>query len=394
VALHADLRQSHSFENFRIHSCHQISIENITCHMKKTVLNLLDRAVPHHARIGSQVEDVARARMLVFLQYLLMFSSATAWMVSFIYLQFSTVSKYGNIPAILLGAFFGYSSSIIIFRRGNLRIVSSNVLALTQYVTHVLILIILPDDIQIAWLLYLLALPFLITVIADYRSGIFWLTMVSIAPVFLSLFGTNNYEYYYLANWIASSAGLFMAIYGSQIYISNFSKRLQIERNGFEFDASHDSLTGLINRATFEKRLEHCVEACFSSGRKFVLVYLDLDKFKPINDSHGHQAGDEVLRVVAKRLKHLVRSSDLAARLGGDEFAIIFDDTTLELVEPVISRIESVIRMPINIAGCSLSVGCSVGVATCPEDGCDSRSLAQRADEQMYASKTGSSSAH
>lgn len=355
--------------------------------MKKLILGILDSAVPRDAQEGKPVEDVARARMLVFLQLLLLTSSAVGWAFGIVYVYLFSTGMYKRIPMLLAGAFCGYLLSIWVYRRRGSRMASGNLLAFTQYITHISILLMLPYEIQLASLLYLLALPFLMTIVADYRSGIFWLVMVSLEPIFLNVFGQSNYGYYYLGNWIASSIGLFLAIYASQVYIKNFSNRLQLERNSFEFRARHDSLTALINRAEFDRRLEQSIEAYWRAGKKSVLVFLDLDKFKLINDGYGHPAGDEVLRAVARRLKRLVRDTDSVARLGGDEFAILFDDATLELVEPMINRIVSVISTPVAITGNRLAVGCSLGVVVCPDDGCTPKALEQRADEQMYAFK-------
>jgi len=356
---------------------------------QKLILGLLDKAMPRGAQGGMPVEEQARARMLVFLQFLLVACSALCLAFSLIYICFFSAVKYWNIFLILAVAFCGYCASLWVFHRKGLRIVSGNILAFTLFTAHELILLALPYEMQLASLQYLLALPFLVTIVADYRSGIFWLVMVSMAPIFLHLIGPSHYGYYYLVNWIASSIGLFLAIYSSQVYIKNFSERLQIERNSFEYDAQHDSLTGLVNRATFDKRLQESIELCLRESRKAVLVFLDLDKFKPINDDYGHQAGDQILKEIAARLTNLVRGTDSVARLGGDEFAILFDNATLEIAEPIINRIVTVIGMPVDVFGNSLSVGCSLGVVLCPDDGRDPEALAKRADEQMYAAKRG-----
>ncbi|MBX2800848.1 MAG: GGDEF domain-containing protein [Myxococcales bacterium] len=130
--------------------------------------------------------------------------------------------------------------------------------------------------------------------------------------------------------------------------------------------AHHDSLTGLANRSLFEKCLRDAMDRPDPGPG---VVYLDLDGFKPINDTHGHDAGDEVLRVVARRLRNVVRGLDVVARIGGDEFAVMVEgmrsiDEGAEIAERLLRRVSA----PIAFGDLELTVGCSAGVAlACPE---------------------------
>ncbi|MEO1060683.1 MAG: sensor domain-containing diguanylate cyclase [Actinomycetota bacterium] len=146
--------------------------------------------------------------------------------------------------------------------------------------------------------------------------------------------------------------------------------------------ADRDSLTDLLTQEAFEET----VDVLLGGGRPIVVVYLDLDDFKPINDSHGHLAGDEVLRCVAHRLRSLVRADDPVARLGGDEFAFAVegDDVAVtDLLDRVVGRLSE----PIELSGDAIvAVGASVGGAR-RQDGDDASTLLHRADEQMYAAK-------
>lgn len=155
--------------------------------------------------------------------------------------------------------------------------------------------------------------------------------------------------------------------------------------------ASHDDLTGLCNRYCFNRRLAEEIARAERNGLGFSLLYLDLDGFKPINDSYGHDVGDLLLKSVADRLRAEIRSVDLAVRLGGDEFAVLTmagngDDQAGVLV----GRIEQAITAPHDVLddrGNSLSIGVSIGVATYPLDGTDAETLMRVADTQMYRKK-------
>jgi diguanylate cyclase (GGDEF)-like protein/PAS domain S-box-containing protein len=156
--------------------------------------------------------------------------------------------------------------------------------------------------------------------------------------------------------------------------------------------ARHDPLTGLPNRRVFSESLQTAVERALSNdGVNSVILIIDLDRFKPVNDVHGHAAGDEVLREVASRLGSISRGRDMVARLGGDEFGIILDCVAPE--EPftaaatLAQRIIASVAAPIEAGGQRFEVGASIGIAICPLDGADSETLLRAADMAMYRSK-------
>ncbi len=141
------------------------------------------------------------------------------------------------------------------------------------------------------------------------------------------------------------------------------------DRKVFESDlrrqAFQDQLTGLPNRAHFIDRIEQALGRSARTGQPIQVLYLDLDGFKRINDSLGHDAGDRVLRVVAERLTWAVRAGDTAARLGGDEFAVLLEDhATAEAARAVAERIQAMIAPPIDVEGRHVRVGVSVGIAS------------------------------
>ncbi len=153
--------------------------------------------------------------------------------------------------------------------------------------------------------------------------------------------------------------------------------------------AHHDTLTGLPNRLLFTDRLAHALKISERYDKVLILMFIDLDKFKPINDTLGHEAGDVVLIEVAKRFKTLVRESDTVARIGGDEFVILLEELdTIEAGVKVAQKVVSCLEEPIIAGGRKCRLGASIGVAYFPENSTDADELMRMADEAMYAVKT------
>lgn len=148
-----------------------------------------------------------------------------------------------------------------------------------------------------------------------------------------------------------------------------------------------DSLTGLSNRMHFDDRLVHAF-AFARRGEHFAVHFIDLDDFKPINDVHGHDAGDVVLKEIAKRLKIVVRETDTVARLGGDEFVIIQAKVgELKDAEHLANRIVESVHLPINCAGKVLKVKASLGVSLSQFAPVEPHQVLKQADSAMYAAK-------
>ena len=153
-------------------------------------------------------------------------------------------------------------------------------------------------------------------------------------------------------------------------------------------DAMHDALTGLPNRSMFHERLNQVLAAARRHGRKVAVLYLDLDGFKQVNDTHGHAVGDVLLQQVAGRLRRNVRAEDLVARFSGDEFGVVLESVSAADDARVVGdKLVHVLSMPFEIDGITARISASVGVSVFPDDGDDSRSLIIRADATMYESK-------
>lgn len=155
-----------------------------------------------------------------------------------------------------------------------------------------------------------------------------------------------------------------------------------------EHQATHDVLTGLANRALFYRRLEQDLVRAAQDQRSLMVVYIDLDDFKPVNDQHGHATGDALLKVVAARIRNAVRSNDTAARLGGDEFAVILSGAGgREEQRMLCQRLEDKIALPVDLDNLTLTPRCSLGHAVFPLDGGTLEALINAADVKMYEAK-------
>ncbi len=153
--------------------------------------------------------------------------------------------------------------------------------------------------------------------------------------------------------------------------------------------AFHDSLTGLPNRMLMKEKLDHVLAVARRHNTKVSVLFLDLDDFKEINDRYGHQAGDEVLKAVARLLSESIREIDIVARFGGDEFVIILDEIAdVSHVNMIIKRVMEAFSSCIKTGGIMYRVGVSIGVALFPENGQDSSSLIRNADDALYKAKS------
>lgn len=155
-----------------------------------------------------------------------------------------------------------------------------------------------------------------------------------------------------------------------------------------EHRAFHDTLTDLANRALFENRVEHALDMIPRKESSVAVLLIDLDDFKTVNDSLGHQAGDAMIVEVADRLRSTLRSSDTAARLGGDEFAVLIESCSGdEEIEGLANRIAGLIGRPMSIEGHELLIQSSIGVAVASSPGATASSMLRDADVAMYAAK-------
>lgn len=172
-------------------------------------------------------------------------------------------------------------------------------------------------------------------------------------------------------------------------YVSVFSdiSRLKASQRQAEYLATHDPLTGLPNRNLFQDRLALALAHARRHQTQVAVLFLDLDNFKTINDTLGHDIGDRLLVQVSGRLGEIIREVDTVARLGGDEFTVILNEADLESAERVAQRIVETLREPVRVDERLLFVSASVGLAFYPDDGDDAMALTKAADTAMYRAK-------
>lgn len=152
--------------------------------------------------------------------------------------------------------------------------------------------------------------------------------------------------------------------------------------------AHHDQLTGLANRVRLHDEMQHRIATAQRQGQRLAVMFMDLDLFKQVNDTLGHEAGDVLLREVADRLRACVRETDCVARLGGDEFVVVLSHIqTGERAGQVADKIRASIRAPVPIGGRDVAVGASLGIALYPDDGTDVATLLRCADSALYHAK-------
>jgi diguanylate cyclase (GGDEF)-like protein len=152
--------------------------------------------------------------------------------------------------------------------------------------------------------------------------------------------------------------------------------------------AYHDSLTGLPNRITFYDRLSVAIANAKRDKHIFAVIFIDLDGFKQINDTLGHETGDKVLQAVPSVMKEYLRKSDTLSRMGGDEFIVLLPKIkTREDAQAVTEKFFEAFQRPLNINGHEISIGLSMGISFYPQDGEEPDTLVKKADDVMYRVK-------
>jgi diguanylate cyclase (GGDEF)-like protein/PAS domain S-box-containing protein len=194
--------------------------------------------------------------------------------------------------------------------------------------------------------------------------------------------GTSRYVESHVSNLLHDDA-----IRAIVLNTRDVTQRKQFEEQ-MAFQAFHDSLTGLANRALFRDRVEHLLRRHVRTRRGAAVLFLDLDAFKDVNDSFGHDAGDELLRLVSARLSEVIRAEDTIARLGGDEFAVLLEepDNPLDEAHAVAERLMQALSAPFWLAGRAISVAASIGIAIADVEQ-DAAALLRNADIAMYRAK-------
>ncbi|MEN4547942.1 putative bifunctional diguanylate cyclase/phosphodiesterase [Pantoea agglomerans] len=179
-------------------------------------------------------------------------------------------------------------------------------------------------------------------------------------------------------------------LWNSSVNLSQSMLRLGASEAQAQHLAFHDVLTGLPNRALVEDRLTQALALATRHDQRVALLLIDLDRFKTINDTHGHHAGDELIIAVAQRLSRIVRASDTVGRIGGDEFIVVMPDVdNIGQLHSLAQRIIDELSEPFTLFGSDVWSGASIGLALAPKDGVDRLELMRKADIALYEAKSG-----
>ena len=214
----------------------------------------------------------------------------------------------------------------------------------------------------------------------------------------------QTYQRAFLFTLVSGIAAIAMALLIAWLTLRKASLRSQLireqmvelerSRAALREEATHDPLTGLANRRLFYDRLQQAVRHAHRYGGKVGILYVDLDRFKEINDHHGHHVGDAVLTEVAKRLTSSIRGSDSVARLGGDEFVVLLEKVRgRQDCIAAARKIEQALNADTRFYGLDVEIAASIGQALYPDDGDDEDALIRAADAAMYRVKSGCESA-
>jgi diguanylate cyclase (GGDEF)-like protein/PAS domain S-box-containing protein len=186
------------------------------------------------------------------------------------------------------------------------------------------------------------------------------------------------------------NAELLLELKAANEELSAQKREIELAKQQSDHSANHDALTDLPNRRAFHNELKSVIDRCAGSGDAAGLLFIDLDRFKQVNDTLGHEAGDALLQRVADKLRATLRSADFVARLGGDEFAFLFSGNAEQAREKAVRVAERVLerlRIKVPAPGGDIHVGCTVGVAIYPTEAADPDTLVALADRLMYIGK-------
>jgi diguanylate cyclase (GGDEF)-like protein len=229
-----------------------------------------------------------------------------------------------------------------------------------------------------------------ITYVLGVRAALCW-TLAAIAGMGITIFSTgfpagSNTDLMTAPGLFASRSLALVATFVFAAVERRVADRQSVE---LEYLARHDSLTGLMNRRAFGEHLDKALGRCRRYGRRAALLAIDLDGFKPVNDAHGHEIGDEVLQQLAARIAAITRETDAVCRMGGDEFVVLVEDVAEDKhVETQSERLLAALMRPVDVGGSVIEVAASIGAAIFPASGEDAESLMRSADRAMYRAKS------
>lgn len=300
---------------------------------------------------------------------------------------------------VVLGSALLYCTALGLFRWRHSYLLAGN-LAVAAVYFAVLAGVLLTGGYGVSPIMPLwIVVPVFVFPLAGPRSGMVWAIIIFLTMIILLVSNLAGFKTWQLSDpetlqvieRVLPVILCFMVVTALIIYErlnEQLNQWLQEERQRFAFKASHDSLTDLPNREEFYSRLETALRESTHKHQQMALVYIDLDGFKPINDTHGHFSGDKVLKITAQRIKEVLRHTDVAARIGGDEFALILHGVQKRSdIDLALNKLLHTLSIPIDIEGREVQVHASAGVAIFPQDSRDMLALCRLADNAMYVAK-------
>lgn len=360
------------------------------------ILDLLDAGMPPRLRLVTQQRNRGRIvvavlglNVLLSVALLVLFTVTTLW---------SGPSRDQTL--LLTGlSFVAYGICLLLFRLTGSFVICGNLFGASAYVILLMAVILMGGFSDSPAVVLLLLVPVYVFLLAGRTSVLAWSLVVAVTTVALYLLEQSGVHFSQmldssllpLASLVIFLASLVVVV-GSLLISSQISgyheQVLHRERNQLDYMAHHDALTELPNRSYFLGRLARSLARARRSDDNSALLYIDLDGFKPINDEHGHSIGDIVLRILAARLREVIRENDTVARIGGDEFAVILEDVRdREFAASVAQKLLQKLSAPVTVGMHSFAVSGSVGIVMFPEQGSEVALLCEYADQAMYRAK-------
>lgn len=357
---------------------------------------IIDRLLPES--IATSRNSIYRARILAAMLFtyaiLLTFSALYFWFLTPLSIQIKLQTTVVFIPLILLFVFL-----LWLFKRTGAFLLCANICIASVYISVTIGVYVSSGPIDSPATPVVPVTALMAFCLCGRRWGFIWASIVLLTHIIMFSMVSSGFQF---PNVLASDTSnintifdwiiAYSAIIAMVALYENMQDRLKAERDQehekYVYLATHDQLTGIPNRVLFYDRLNNALTRARRERTQLAVLYLDLDGFKPINDSFGHDAGDSVLKEIANRLWHSVRSSDTVARLGGDEFAAILENISKpEDAEEIAQKIADKIHSPVELSQRQASVQASIGIAYFPADGSTSDELLRCADVAMYRSK-------
>ncbi len=293
----------------------------------------------------------------------------------------------------------GYIGTLLYFRWQQSLLSAANFYALSTTFSTIMPVAITGGVTSSPYLSLVLVVPIFLFLIAGRRYGVYWslvavgcvatmLLMEMAGVIFPQILSESARASFTFTTWVTTLTLLVLGLIAYEGNFERLTERISAERGQFAHEAMHDPLTGLSNRKRFFSQANEALDDALARKHKAAVIFVDLDDFKSINDSFGHNVGDDVLNAVARRLQSSVRTVDTVARIGGDEFAIVLHGISrADVAELVVEKLRAVLEEPLVVGGHTVVATGSIGVAIAPDQGVEIERLLRLADEAMYRAK-------